>query len=1081
MKNQPSTNILKSSTANTRYDEDSKLVNLLKVRLEELTNKLTINEQQFGYTLDTMIEGVQMLDFNWNLIYANNAAIKYGPYPKEEVIGFSILEKYKGIEETEVFRQMALSMDDRKIRNMQTEYKFADGSGGFYELTIQPIPEGLLVLSVNVTDKIHAENLLKSSLKELTEYKFALDESSIVAITDQKGIIKHVNDNFCNISKYSREELIGQDHKIINSGYHPKEYIKSIWQTIAKGNIWKGELKNMAKDGSYYWVDTTIVPFLSECGKPHQYLAIRSDISERKLAEEKVIKTNRLYHFLSNINKSIVRVNDEQVLFDQVCSIATEIGEFKLAWISLLDDKSILQFRSLKGDLDAAHKILQMSGFDYTDPCLAHIPTTRVMKSGMYSVNNNIVDDPSFGPLAEEFKKYGLYSSMSVPIRKFGKIVGIFGFMAGAKDFFDSPEIALLEEATEDISFAIESIEKAKVHKETEELLESNERRFRALIEKSTDMKTLTTEKGNFIYGSPNIQAVFGYLPEEFIGKSAYDLFHPDEIEGFLERRKQISDKPGKFIDFQYRFKHKDGHWLWCEGTLTNMLDDPGIKAYVTNFKDITEKKIAEQEKEFEKNNTHALINNTTALMWSVDKDFNLITSNIPFEEMSKGIFGKVIAKGENVLEVSFNEEMFNHFKSSYERALQGEGFTEMMHFTQPSENWSEISYNPIRKGNEIIGVACYSRDITEIKTTEERLLKSEASLKEAQTIANVGNWELDFATDEAIWSEEACKIFGLPPDEKKQSQENWTSLIHPDDVEEVNKIIEEAFETLNDVTMTHRIVLRDGSIKHVYSKSKFVLDKNNKPTGMYGITQDITETKLAEAEREKMVEDIVLKNKNSEQFSYIVSHNLRAPIANILGLSNLLKGNISSDDKERSQQYLFKAVEQLDVVIKDLHEVLQIRNTMSESKKLVHLPELVEDIKISIANLVDKEHVKLLTDFSAAEEILVLKSYIHSVFYNLISNAIKYKRADVTPVISIRTEIHGKHIRIYFKDNGTGIDLKQHGEKLFGLYKRFHQNVEGKGMGLFMVKNQVEVLGGTISVSSEPGSGTEFIVELPV
>lgn len=263
----------------------------LERRVAERTTELRQHEEELADFFDNATVGLLIVGPDGTILRANRAEVQMLGYTLDEYVGQPISAFHESPARCAEFL--------RRLNNRETleDYlallRHKDGS----------IRQVLINASVrlkdrrfmharcftrDVTDSARADARLKATLREVSELKAALDQHAMVAITDPTGCITYVNDRFCEVSKYSRDELLGQDHRILNSGYHSQEFMRGLWTTIRAGKIWKGEIRNRAKDGSYYWEDTTIVPFLSLDGRPLQYVAIRTNISERKRAQMEV-------------------------------------------------------------------------------------------------------------------------------------------------------------------------------------------------------------------------------------------------------------------------------------------------------------------------------------------------------------------------------------------------------------------------------------------------------------------------------------------------------------------------------------------------------------------------------------------------------------------------------------------------------------------------------------------------------------------------------------------------------------------------------------------------------------------------
>lgn len=279
---------------------------------------------------------VAITDPKGTIVFVNDKFEEISKYSKEEIIGKNHRLLNSGYHSKEFFQELWSTIQTGKIWRGEIRNKAKDGSIYWVDTTIVPFldkkgnPLQYIAIRSDITNRKSAEKALLESVKETRDITFALDQSSIIAITDQKGKITSVNDKFCEISKYSREELLGEDHRILNSGYHSKEFFKNLWRTIGQGDVWKGEICNRAKDGTEYWVDTTIVPFLNENGKPYQYIAIRTDISDRKRAEghlKESIKDNTDIRFALD-QSTIVAFTDARGMITSVNDKFCEISKY---------------------------------------------------------------------------------------------------------------------------------------------------------------------------------------------------------------------------------------------------------------------------------------------------------------------------------------------------------------------------------------------------------------------------------------------------------------------------------------------------------------------------------------------------------------------------------------------------------------------------------------------------------------------------------------------------------------------------------------------------------------------------------
>ncbi|MBT1686804.1 HAMP domain-containing histidine kinase [Fulvivirgaceae bacterium PWU37] len=223
---------------------------------------------------------------------------------------------------------------------------------------------------------------------------------------------------------------------------------------------------------------------------------------------------------------------------------------------------------------------------------------------------------------------------------------------------------------------------------------------------------------------------------------------------------------------------------------------------------------------------------------------------------------------------------------------------------------------------------------------------------------------------------------------------------------------------------------------------------------------------------------ELIDQNHQLEQFSFIAAHNLRAPLARIMGIATLLELTEDKEEQNALREQILTSANDLDEVIKDLNVILELRRNTGNFS-LVDFQTSLERAEKMLTRELEQTDARLVSDFTAAPQLYAVAPYIDSILFNLVSNALKYRSPERTPAIHVRTIHHDDMILLTVTDNGLGIDLQKHGKDIFNLYKRFHRKIDGKGLGLYLVRSQVTAMGGKIEVESTPGEGTTFKIYL--
>lgn len=561
-------------------------------------------------------------------------------------------------------------------------------------------------------------------------------------------------------------------------------------------------------------------------------------------------------------------------------------------------------------------------------------------------------------------------------------------------------------------------------------------------------------------------------------GVSLLDLVGEPDIEEIINTFEKVFD--GFETERETSFTDEKGVMHVYNHSFRPLLSDDDIVGVFITSTNITEKKKAELKLKTSEERNRAIIRESFDAMLIKDHNNIIIEVSPAIERIigyqAEDVIGKFCFDFIHPDYQEASAKLVDYLKEAPDNEAS---LDVLIRHKKGHYVWVEMKGKNMYHNKLISGMIVMIRDIAVRKLAEDEVLLSEQRFK---GLVQSGADMISIIDEEGFVKYSSPTVMNvLGNDPQKDIGKNVFEFVHPKDIDWVKQTFE---KMLHDGTrQLHFGPYRFPNAKMEYRWLETVVTNLYDDPAVRGIvinSRDVTETKRLNEEQKALTEELIKNNQDLQQFSFITSHNLRAPVANLISLLNLYdKENPAEPFNKVLIEKFEEASQQLNETLSDLLEVLVLKSNTDISVENLSLTDTAKQVINNIDSILKEQNGKIDTNFTAVDTVFYNKLHLESIFLNLISNAIKYRSAERNPLIEITSHIQDKWIVLEFKDNGIGIDLARYRDRIFGLYQRFHAAKEGKGLGLYMIKAQVMAMGGKIEVESELHQSTTFRVFL--